>query len=289
MKRIIHFILTIIFISVAAFSQTTKKVTTEYTYYAAETQSIQEAKRIALDRAKIQAIADEFGTSVSQTNYTITKIRNGKTTEDFQSIGFSDLRGEWIETIGEPHYEISYSEGMQIVKVNVKGIIRSISNSLPQLEVKLLRNKPEPRYESSEFRNNDDIYVSFRSPSDGHLAIYLLDNDDNAFCLLPYARQTNGVYNVVGNKEYIFFSKDKCNPSERNHVDEYTMTCDGQPEDSKIVVIFSDNLFTKSNDKNKSELSARQLSQKEFNTWMAKSRNSDTHMQVIEIQFKIIP
>lgn len=279
----------LIFFSVEAFSTTTKKVFTEYTYYAPESMALQQAKEIALNRAKIQSVADEFGTSISQTNYTRIQTGNGNSTIDFQSIGLSDLRGEWIETTEEPIYDISYSDGLQIVKVEVKGIIRSIDSLRAKINAKILRNKPEIRFESSEFRNNDDLYVSFCSPIDGYLAIYFLDNEDNAFCLLPYARQTNGFYNVMANKDYLFFSKEYCSPSENNIVDEYTMNCEGQTEYSKIVIIFSDKLFVKSNDIGKSDMLPRQLNLKDFNIWLAKSRALDYNMQVLEIPFTIIP
>ena len=69
--------------------------------------SLEEAKRIALERAKIQAIADEFGTIVSQSNTTLVSNRNGESSSDFFSLGGSEVKGEWIETIGQPEYEIS--------------------------------------------------------------------------------------------------------------------------------------------------------------------------------------
>ena len=50
----------------AAFSQKTQKVTASYTYYAPENVTLEEAKRTALDRAKTSAIADAFGTLVTQ-------------------------------------------------------------------------------------------------------------------------------------------------------------------------------------------------------------------------------
>ena len=71
----------------SAFSDKIKKVEGEYTYYAPENVTIEEAKRIAIDRAKIQALADAFGTIVSQTN--TTRIENGTngSNVDFLSVG----------------------------------------------------------------------------------------------------------------------------------------------------------------------------------------------------------
>lgn len=271
------------------YSQTVKKVNSKYTYLAPETQSLDQAKKIALERAKIQVIAEEFGAVVSQTNFTDVKNHNGASSVDFQSIGMSDLRGEWIETIGEPKYTISYSDGMQSVGVEVCGKIRSLSKSYADISVKLLRNEPDVRFESSEFHNKDGLFIRFVSPIDGFLTIYLLDNEDNAFCLLPYARQSHGIFHVAANKEYMLFSKKVCPSVERNVVDEYVMTCGSTPEYNKIAVVFSDNHFVKSNDSGVSDLMPRQLSSKEFHKWVSKSRSSDLNMQYIEIPFKIVP
>ena len=96
-----RFILTIIFASsfMICYSQRTSKVSATYTYYAPETMSVEEAKRVALDRAKIQAIADEFGTVVSQSTTTVISNKNGESDTQVFSLGGSDVKGEWIETI----------------------------------------------------------------------------------------------------------------------------------------------------------------------------------------------
>lgn len=287
MKRILFAFF--IFFSVVAFSQTTKKVTAEYTYYAPETLSLEQAKEIALERAKAKIIADEFGAVVSQTNYTTIRNSDGNSAIDFQSIGYSDLRGEWIETIGDPTYNISYSDGMQSVNVKVKGKIREIINSYAQIRVKLLRNIPELSFESSEFRNNDDLFVHFISPINGFLSIYLIDNSETAFCLLPYARQSEGVFTIEANKEYILFSKSKSEFSDRLTIDEYVMTCGTAPEHNKLAIIFSENPFVKSSDIGVSNRLPRQLSACDLNNWLAKSRARDTKMQYIEIPFIIKP
>lgn len=65
------------------YAQKTKKVCGEYIYYVPTNQSLEQAKAIALDRAKIKALADEFGTIVSQTNSTVITNENGKTDNRF--------------------------------------------------------------------------------------------------------------------------------------------------------------------------------------------------------------
>lgn len=287
MKRIILVIF--IFLSVVVFSQTTKKVMAEYKYFAPETQSLEQAKQIALQRAQIQAIADEFGTTVSQTNYTNIINSKNESIVDFQSIGLSDLRGEWIETLQEPSYDITYSDGMQCVQVKVRGIIRRIDEDYVRICTRILRNSPDLRFESSEFKNGDDLFLYFSSPVNGYLSVYLIDNKDNAFCLLPYARQSDGVFEVEANREYVFFNQEQTTLNDKTLVDEYIMTCNEHSEYNRLAIVFSERKFIKSADTSLNDKLPRHLSVKEFNAWLAKARNKDIKMQYNELIFSIKP
>ena len=227
-------------------AQQVKKVEGEYTYRAPEQVSVEQAKRTALERAKLEAMATTFGTNISQQNSTRVSNSNGKSNVDFLSISSSDVKGEWIETIGEPQYIINYEQGMLIVTCKVKGTIREITTAAIDIKAKVLRNGTEDRFESSEFRSGDDLYLSFQSPVDGYLAVYLLDEEGNAFCLLPYRNQSDGIYKVRANTPYIFFSEKDAPLQERSLIDEYVMTCEKAQEVNQIYTIFSPNPFIKS-------------------------------------------
>ncbi|MBP5798304.1 MAG: DUF4384 domain-containing protein, partial [Prevotella sp.] len=67
-------------------AQKTLTVDANYTYHAPEDVSLSAAKQTALERAKIQAIADAFGTIVSESNSVRMTNRNGQSTVDFMSI-----------------------------------------------------------------------------------------------------------------------------------------------------------------------------------------------------------
>ena len=239
------FILLLLLNLLSISAQKIEKVHGEYTYHIPDNVSLEEGKRTALERAKIQAIADAFGTLVSQNNSTIVKNENGKSSVDFLSIGGSDVKGEWIETIGEPKLDIFYESNMLTIKVCIDGKAREIKNANINFEAKLLRNGTEKKYESDEFRNGDDLYLYFKSPINGYLAVYLLDeNTQQVFCLLPYKSSGEPAYKIVHDKPYVFFS---CQKAEENssEVDEYTMTCEHSMEQNTIYIVFSPNMFAK--------------------------------------------
>ena len=261
-------------------AQRTEKVRAEYTYHAPENVSLEEAKRIALDRAKIQAIADEFGTVVSQSNTTLVTNQNGDSSTDFFSLGSSEVKGEWIETIGNPEYDISYEQGVLVVRVLVSGRIREIVSADIDIKAEVLCNGTDLKFARTDFKSGDDLYLYFLSPVDGYLAVYLLDETTQmVYCLLPYKSSPVGAVLVKHDKPYVFFSAKHAD--ENPHlVDEYTMTCNGSVERNTIYVIFSPSEFTKANSINVDELQPQELSFEDFQKWLGKAKVRDKNMYV---------
>ena len=266
--------------SICCFSQKIKTVDGEYTYVVPENVNLDKAKYIALERLKIQLIEEEFDATVSQSNSTLVKNNNGKSDVDFVSIGGSEVNGEWIETIGTPRYNIYYENNMLVVSVKAKGRIREIISTAVDVKSLVLRNGIEDRFESDTFKSGDDLYISFQSPTNGYLVVYLVDTEQRAFCLLPYQNMKEGFFNVEANKRYVLFSTQTAASELKSYVDEYTMTSTHDQEINQLYVIFSTSPFVKAiDDKLEKEL-PRELSNEDFQKWLAKYRTRDTNMVV---------
>ena len=283
MQRVIILLFLLCGYGLTLSAQRVKKVSIEYTYHAPQHIPPLEAKRIAVERAKIQAIADEFGTVIQRSNATMLENRNGKSTVDVFSYSESEVRGEWIETIGEPEYlSMNYAEELEalVVTVKVEGRIREIVSAAIDLKAKILRNGTEDRFESLEFRSGDDLYLSFQSPVDGYVAVYLLDEvTQMVYCLLPYKSSSEAVTPIEHDKPYIFFSAEHAG-NQAHLVDEYTMTCSRPTEHNTIFVVFSPNEFAKANSRHVEELLPQELSFVDFKKWLAKGRSRDKKMNV---------
>ena len=217
MKRL--FWLISFLVTLSASAQDVQTVEAEYVYEVPEDVSLSAAKQTALEKAKIRAIAETYGTVVSESNTVRMANRNGISSVDFLSISGSDVKGEWIETISQPEYQIVYNGEKLIVSVKVKGKIRELIANEVEFQVKVLRNGTEDRFESEMFNNGDDLYLSFTSPVAGYLAIYLVDVGNDATCILPYQKQQDGIYAVKANQRYVFFSERDATPVERPLVD----------------------------------------------------------------------
>lgn len=262
---------------VVASAQRTDKVSATYTYTATKTMPVSQAEQIALERAKIQAIAEKYGTLVSQSNTTYVRNNDGKSTIDFNSVSSSDVKGEWIETIGEPEFSNPiFEKDIYSVTVTVKGTIREIVSSQVDLDYAVLCNGFESRNERTQFKNGDDMYLRFQSPVDGFLAVYLVDhNAGSVYCLLPYARSGMASQTIEHDKKYIFFSSQYAEDEVKNKVDEYNLTTSVEQERDDIVVLFSPNKFTKANSEQTDEMLPRELSLKAFDTWLGSVKRKD--------------
>lgn len=270
-----------LFLSSTVFSQKMKTVEGDYTYRVPENITVEQAKRTALDRAMIQALADEFGTIVSQSNTTRIENKNGKSDIDFLSIGGSEVKGEWMETIGNPVFDIRYEGDMLIVYCKVKGKAREIVSAGIDFQAHILRNGTDDKFESDQFRGGDDLYLSFKSPVSGYLAVYLIDAENQAYCLLPYRNLTEGIYPIQANQRYTFFNIKEAPLQERPFVDEYVLTCERESEQNQIYIVFSPNQFVKAVDNDSSDLLPRELGFADFQKWLVKCRKHDKDMNLM--------
>ena len=284
MKRLFG-ILILLFATLTSYSQRTAKVSSTYTYYAPETMSVEEAKRNALERAKIQAIADEFGTVVSQSTSTVMTNQNGETDSHFFATGGSEVKGEWIETIGEPKYDLKFEDHFLVVTCSIKGKAREINQAKIEFIAKPLRNGTTLKYESTEFRDGDDLYLYFESPVDGFLSVYLLDETtQTAYAILPYKTETFASTPIEKNKEYIFFSRSNAEKKDRNKVDEYNLSCSAEKEFNIIYIIFSPSEFgRKKGFDSDSEQIPDNIPYREFKQWYTKIKTKDENIQTEQI------
>ncbi|WP_303013536.1 DUF4384 domain-containing protein [uncultured Bacteroides sp.] len=284
--RIYASLLFLILLPLTLSAQKTEKVCGEYIYYAPADKTLEQAKLIALERAKLQALADEFGTIVSQSNASMMKNENGKTDSHFFSLSSSEVKGEWIENLEEPEYQISYEQNMLVVKCTVCGKARSVTNKAADFTALILRNGVEEKFADTSFRNGDDMFLAFQAPADGYIAVYLIDQSSTAYCLLPYQQDNDGQQPVKQGEKYVFFSPRSARES-ASLVDEYTLTCKDAVEYNQVYVIFSPNPFTKAIDSRQDSSLPRELSYEKFAEWLSKCRKRDERMGVKKIDIEI--
>lgn len=277
MKRLI-----LICFIVYATAVTAEKVVTvcgDYSYVVPENVSLEQAKQIAIEKAQIQCIADEFGTTVSQSVSTHIKNKNGKTDITNVSLGMTEVNGEWLGFVKDPQVTTIYQNNVLVIQVSICGKIRKLSNSNIDVHVQLLCNGIEDRNERSEFYEGDQLFMSLNTPVSGYVCVYMIDEDLNAYCILPYMSNTQGSQYVEANIRHIFFSKQFARSKEV--VDEYALSCSHNGETNQFIIIFSPNQFSKPSDNSHGNNSLRELSFEKLQAWMLKSRSLDEKMIIV--------
>lgn len=279
-----HFVLIILSLMVAigGYAQKTKKVSAAYTLIAPESTSIVLAKHQAVEKAKIDAIESAFGSHVFQTNVTKIENRNGQSTVNFTSNGGSDVKGEWIETLTEPQFDISYADNMLKVSVSFKGTVREITTQRIPIDVTIMRNGVGKQFEGYDFNSGDEMYMSFTAPTQGHLIAYMEDND-NVYRLLPYRKERIPHVKIETTDPILFFDKKSVTQSQRKITDEYILTASQPIEINTIYILFSPNYISKSIDSADEKGMPRKLGASEFHKWLATARRQDYNLVVKEI------
>lgn len=285
-SRLLRFCLLFLSVPLWTYGQKVKTVCGEYTYYAPENESLNQARQTALQQARLAALAAEFGMHISQRNVMQERETNGRSYDFFQSLSAMEVKGEWLEDVRQPEYEIRYEQNTLVVKASVCGKAREIVAGQINFVAHVLCNGTEERFQSDRFKDGDELYLSFHSPADGYLAVYLVDGAGSAYCLLPYQGVADGKVPVKANRDYLFFSKRAATePFDASVVDEYTLTCADEVENNYLYIIFSPKPFVKASDRTvKTEpgslLLPRELPFADFQKWLTRNRMKDKEMQV---------
>lgn len=272
------FILLLVLLSTFALSaQRTAKVNGKYTYILTENDNvtIKEAKIKSIEMAKAEALKNEFGTLVVSDFINSEKVANGDLSSYYIMDTSTSVKGEWLSDDKTPVVTIECVDGELLFTAEVWGTAREIKRAHTDIKWQIQREDQGTKIESDKFNSGDRFFVKFRSPADGYVAIYLITDDDDSSCLLPYRKDNAGRYHVRGGKEYTFFDK-SIDPT----ASYYKLSTNNPVEYNQLVIIFSPNPFTKCSDTSGDSRRPNFLSQKDFAKWLLKCQRTDNEMVV---------
>ena len=282
--------LLLLLLSLTASGQGKKTVSGEYVMLVPENISREEARAAAVEQAKLEALAKEFGTMVSQTNILLMEEENNRSRNSFYSLGQCDVKGEWIKTT-EENVDEAIADGQHWMTARVKGVAREVRFAKVDFESHLLRNGKGDEFEADDYRDGDRFYISFRSPAKGYLAVYLLDADRNAFPIVP--EQNEELFQVKRGERYVFVDDDE------HYI---FLTTDRPQELNQVYIIFSPNKFYPENVTASQEDKALEryrteeynnvsrlpyVPLKKFQKWLSRLRDKDPEVQVVTKYIKI--
>lgn len=243
----------------------------------------EQAEQTAIQMAQQKALEEHFGLDVVGITSSMQRNRQEgqkvSSTSDVFSIRETSVRGEWIETIKQKVLAKTFEKGFWCVRIYIEGRARNHSTEKPEIQYAFINNAHD-RQNRDQYYDGDDIFLRFSSPVSGALCVYLVDTEQNAYCLLPYQSNTIGYQSVEANKEYLFFSE-----ATDSSADEYTLNTMQSSEQNALYVIFSPNTFTKAADQQagknwRDEQLPRFLSYEDLMKWLAKNQTRDENMVV---------
>ena len=271
--------------------QRTKNVCGETDYVVPETQTLVEAKRTAVTRARLQALADEFGTIVTQTNTVAMHNVNGEANSTFNSFSENDVRGVWVEDTKDPEIKVMYQNEMMVIRAKVCGKAREIKSTQVELLVETLsfgqhngqQHPSRPGEVTTQFRDNDFLGVRFKSPVNGYVAFFIRDDNNEAvYTLLPYENSDGSARAVKSNQDYMFLNNQD---PEYPAMPAVILTTDRKIENNTLIAVFSKNPFDLSLSEKGKDFQEMNLSK--FQKWLHSLRKHDETVQVQEIVLAI--
>jgi len=261
-----------------AVAQRTVTVNGTYTYIVGDNDdiSLREAKVKCIELAKAEAIKAEFGEMITSDVIDTNLETNGEATSSFfweNTVAMA--KGDWLGDTKSPELDIEYKDGKLVFKAEVWGKVREIVQAKTDLKWNIMKEILGQKSETTSFVSGERIFVRFRSPSDGYVAVYLIVGDDETSCLLPYRKDPSGMFKVRNGKEYIFFDKD-----EDPRASFYKLSTLHEKEANQLVVIYSPNPFAKCTDITGDARHPNSLSTHDFQKWLLKCQRADRDMVV---------
>lgn len=272
----------ILYLPLIGMAQKVLKISGEYIYHAPKTVSPVTAEQTAVERARLQALSDAFGTRIRDITTTVMKSTEEGSDVDLQKFVESEVKGEWLSDEKPPKVEfVGFDADMMVYKAKVWGLAREIVTSPVAIQVRILKNGIDARYESTDFTEGDEIALSFKTPVNGFVAVYMVDDQEKVYQLLPYRRDSRPCFPVEGGSDYLFFSTKA--PAERggNLADEYVLAVETDLAYHYVFTIFSPHDFMKAEADDPGSVSQPAgLSMERFQKWLSACRIKDPQMVV---------
>lgn len=259
----------------------------ESTFYDDGTHSKVECERLALEQARIDALAKKFGTVVSQDILQTDRVQGNREKNDFLSLSSTEVRGEWVADEGDPIYTYDHDANANlIVTCVIKGKAKAIDNEAVQFNSQVLRNGTDSRNADINFKDGDSMFLDFQGSDDGYLAVFLEDEQKQVYQLLPYVNDQKTRIPVKKGTRYVFFSPDFGLRGEL--VDELILTASYNTEYNRVYVLFSPEQFS-APVMNREPGNLPWMKADDFTKWLVRTRKNDPKMGMKAMNLIIQP
>lgn len=255
----------------------------------------------ALMMARENALETVFGTSVMSeyTRSTVTEMHN-------RSVAFnSDKRnnfvstfpnGIWVKDESHTCNEEKDLKGNYWLKCNITGYARKIESPKINFITYTLDGTDPNLNKSDSFTEGESGYLYFKCPDSGYIIVFYDDMEKVQRCI-PYNSSNENYFQVTGNRDYIFFSKNKSDYiSDKNQVDQIEFFTE-MPIDYNLFYVlfspvpFSGYFYNPPEKLEKGYTTFKSLDRESFHSWLQENRvrNSNLQVQIIGVTINKTP
>ena len=267
-------------------AQRTALVSGTYVYEVSDNDNItlKDAKHKCIELAKAKAIKEEFGEMITSDAIDSNVETNGEATSSyFWENTVAMARGDWLRDTQDPEINVEYINGKLVFTAKVWGEAREVVQAKTELEYVIQKDNAGKKVATTQYNSGERIYMKFRAPADGYLAIYLIVGDDEANCLLPYPKDSDGKFPISGGKDYNLFDKELDQAATN-----YRLTTNRSLEDNQLVIIYSPNPFVKCNDVSRDPRHPNVINTHDFQKWLLRIQRQDRDMVVDKKYVRIL-
>lgn len=279
--RFLTVIVTLLSIRTFCFADDTRVIDAYYRYHIPENTTQTETKATAMERAIAEALANEFSTVVNAETWSDLRNSTDASQVDIWRLGSSVVRGEWLETISGPDYNLITDGNAIAIEVRLRGRVAPLSARTIDLHIATLRGGTDGIYESQRFKSGDRLEVRFGAPVDGSLLLFLDDSEGTVCQLLPFAGQKAGAMAIKAGERYHFF-----HDTDDSWIEQYQLSTDKELERNTLYVIFTPNHIVKPMTTESNRI--RFMSTDSFRDWLSHQRGIDKDLQVRAIPLTIL-
>lgn len=279
------FILFFLSISMMGLAQRETSVHGKSVYVVSDNDhlTLREAKNKCIEKAKAEAVKAEFGEQV------MTDVIDSNVESEGAAAGSyfwentaATAKGEWLGDTKAPKIDVEYVNGDLVFSAEVWGVAREIVQSKTDLDLDIMKDISGKKGNATSFEKGERIYLHFRAPADGYLAVYLTVGNGKTSCLLPYPKDSDGRFPIKNGVDYHLFDKE-----EDPIAQYYRMSTKHRQEVNQLVVIYSPNAFTKFNAKEGNAKLIESVDTSDFEKWLLKCQRSDRDMVVVRKWLRI--
>lgn len=224
------------------FPRDAVEVSGEGIYYLEGSDNLANARKMAVEIARSNAMASVFGTAINYSTYSHSnESTNGNNNNSFSSLMRSIQTGVWIRDINEPEVT-SFMDGESSIgfKAKVRGIVRPLISLPVETQGRVFvgkNNNVEESYETDQLKRGDEFYFVFKAATDGFVAIYVVDEDEVVCKAAPIGSESAPLQIIKAGKETILRDDYIKNIADLSHPETRQVN-------NRIVYVFSPNKFT---------------------------------------------